>query len=156
MIVKNYFLLFVPDRIKFLFVITLLSSYLCFINVTLGTILFFFLSWIFYLWILVWWSCRWRAAKCRPMLGANCLWAGRDLYRAISAVTQDVAFAAFGLGNSYPHTRFHARLCRPHLNNLWLSYFCYVGVPSTNTLPVVTTIFNTLLTVFERKSIISS
>jgi hypothetical protein len=26
--------------------------------------------------------CRWRAAKFRPMLGAQGLWAGRDLYRA--------------------------------------------------------------------------
>ena len=35
--------------------------------------------------------------KCMSMLGANCLWAGRDLYRATSAVTLDLAFAAFGL-----------------------------------------------------------
>jgi hypothetical protein len=32
--------------------------------------------------------CRWRAAKFRPMLGAQGLWAGRDLYRVTPAVTQ--------------------------------------------------------------------
>ena len=31
--------------------------------------------------------CRWRAAKFRPMLGAQGLWAGRDLYRATPTVT---------------------------------------------------------------------
>jgi hypothetical protein len=30
---------------------------------------------------------RWRAAKFRPMLGTQGLWAGRDLYRATPAVT---------------------------------------------------------------------
>jgi hypothetical protein len=34
--------------------------------------------------------CRWRAAKFRAMLG---LWAGRDLYRATPAVTQDLWFS---------------------------------------------------------------
>jgi hypothetical protein len=37
--------------------------------------------------------CRWRAAKFRPMLSAQGLWAGRDLYRATPTVT-------FGLGFS--------------------------------------------------------
>ena len=36
---------------------------------------------------------RWRAAKFRPMLGAQGLWAGRDLYRATPAVTQDLGFS---------------------------------------------------------------
>jgi hypothetical protein len=36
--------------------------------------------------------CRWRAAKFRPMLGAQGLWAGRDLYRATPAVTRDLGF----------------------------------------------------------------
>jgi hypothetical protein len=34
--------------------------------------------------------CRWRAAKFWPMLGAQGLWAGRDLYRAAPAVTRDL------------------------------------------------------------------
>jgi hypothetical protein len=34
--------------------------------------------------------CRWRAAKFRPMLGAQDLWAERDLYRATPAVTWDL------------------------------------------------------------------
>jgi hypothetical protein len=34
--------------------------------------------------------CRWRAAKFRPMLGAQGLWTGRDLYRATPAVTRDL------------------------------------------------------------------
>jgi hypothetical protein len=36
---------------------------------------------------------QWRAAKFRPMLGAHSLWAGRDLYRATSTVTQDLGFS---------------------------------------------------------------
>jgi hypothetical protein len=35
---------------------------------------------------------RWRAEKFRPMLGAQGLWAGRNLYRATPAVTWDLAF----------------------------------------------------------------
>jgi hypothetical protein len=38
--------------------------------------------------------CRWRAAKFRPMLGAQGLWAGRDLYRATPAVTLDLDFSS--------------------------------------------------------------
>jgi hypothetical protein len=37
--------------------------------------------------------CRWRAAKFRPMLGTQGLWAGRDLYRATPAVTRDLGFS---------------------------------------------------------------
>jgi hypothetical protein len=37
--------------------------------------------------------CRWRAAKFRPTLGAQGLWAGRDLYRATPAVTRDLGFS---------------------------------------------------------------
>ena len=37
--------------------------------------------------------CRWRAAKFRPMLGAQGFWAGRDLYRATPAVTRDLGFS---------------------------------------------------------------
>jgi hypothetical protein len=37
---------------------------------------------------------RWRAAKFRPMLGAQVLWAGRNPHHATSATTQ-------GLGSSY-------------------------------------------------------
>jgi hypothetical protein len=33
---------------------------------------------------------RWRAAKFRPMLGTQGLWAWRDLYRATPTVTQDL------------------------------------------------------------------
>jgi hypothetical protein len=39
--------------------------------------------------------CRWRAAKFRPMLGAQGLWAGRGLYRATPAVTWDLGFSGF-------------------------------------------------------------
>jgi hypothetical protein len=34
----------------------------------------------------------WRAAKLRPMVGAQGLWAGRDIYRATPAVTRDLVF----------------------------------------------------------------
>jgi hypothetical protein len=37
--------------------------------------------------------CRWRAAKFRPMLGAEGLWAGRDLYRATPAVSRGLGFS---------------------------------------------------------------
>jgi hypothetical protein len=37
--------------------------------------------------------CRWRAPKFRPMLGAQGLWAGRDLYRATPAVKRDLGFS---------------------------------------------------------------
>jgi hypothetical protein len=36
---------------------------------------------------------RWRVAIFRPMLGAQGLWAGRDLYRATPAVTRDLGFS---------------------------------------------------------------
>jgi hypothetical protein len=36
--------------------------------------------------------CRWRATKFRPMLGAQGLWAGRDLYRATPAVRKTAPF----------------------------------------------------------------
>jgi hypothetical protein len=35
----------------------------------------------------------WRVAKFRPMLGAQGLWAGRDLYRATPAVTRGLGFS---------------------------------------------------------------
>jgi hypothetical protein len=37
--------------------------------------------------------CRWRAAKFRPMLGTQGLWAGGDLYRSTPAVTWDLGFS---------------------------------------------------------------
>jgi hypothetical protein len=37
--------------------------------------------------------CRWRAAKFRPMLGAQGLWAGRDLNCATPAVTRGLGFS---------------------------------------------------------------
>jgi hypothetical protein len=37
--------------------------------------------------------CRGRAAKFRPMLGAQGLWAGRALYRATPTVTRDLGFS---------------------------------------------------------------
>jgi hypothetical protein len=36
---------------------------------------------------------RWRAAKFRPMLGTQGLWAGRDLYRATPAETRGLGFS---------------------------------------------------------------
>jgi hypothetical protein len=36
---------------------------------------------------------RWRAAKFRPMLDAQGIWAERDLYRATPAVTRDLGFS---------------------------------------------------------------
>jgi hypothetical protein len=39
--------------------------------------------------------CRWRVAKFRPMLGAQSIWAGRNLYRATLTVTRDLGFSGF-------------------------------------------------------------
>jgi hypothetical protein len=38
-------------------------------------------------------NCWWRAAKFRPVLGAQGLWTGRDLYRATPVVTRDLGFS---------------------------------------------------------------
>jgi hypothetical protein len=41
--------------------------------------------------------CRWRTAKFSPMLVPHGLWAGRDLYRATPAVTQDIGLSCLTL-----------------------------------------------------------
>jgi hypothetical protein len=55
---------------------------------------------------------RWRAAKFRPMLGAQSFWAGRDLYRATPAVTRDLDFSGF-IRRTAPFSRLlrHTRGC---------------------------------------------
>jgi hypothetical protein len=55
---------------------------------------------------------RWRAAKFRPMLGAQGLWAGRDLYHATPAVTRDLSFSGLIWGTA-PFSRLlrHTRGC---------------------------------------------
>jgi hypothetical protein len=56
--------------------------------------------------------CRWRAAKFRPMLGAQGLWAGRDLYRATPTVTRDLGFSGL-IRRTAPFSRLlrHAWEC---------------------------------------------
>jgi hypothetical protein len=56
--------------------------------------------------------CRWRAAQFRPMLGTQGLWAGRDLYRATPAVTQDLGFSGL-IRRTAPFSRLlrHTRGC---------------------------------------------
>jgi hypothetical protein len=66
--------------------------------------------------------CRWRATKFRPMLVAEGLWAGRDLYRATPTVTRDLGF--FGLiRTTAPFSRLfgHARGCWG-LHLTWISW----------------------------------
>jgi hypothetical protein len=46
--------------------------------------------------------CRWRAEKFWPMLGAQGLWAGRDLYRATPTVTLDIGFSGIIRRNRLP------------------------------------------------------
>jgi hypothetical protein len=55
---------------------------------------------------------RWRAAIFRPMLGAQGLWAGRDLYRATPAVTRDLGFSGL-IWRTAPFSRLlrHTRGC---------------------------------------------
>jgi hypothetical protein len=56
--------------------------------------------------------CRRRAAKFRPMLGAQGLWAGRDLFRATPAVTRDLGFSGL-IRRTAPFSRLlrHMRGC---------------------------------------------
>jgi hypothetical protein len=56
--------------------------------------------------------CRWRAAKFRPKLGTQGLWAGRDLYRATPAVTRDLGFSGL-IRRTAPFSRLlrHPRGC---------------------------------------------
>jgi hypothetical protein len=51
---------------------------------------------------LIWRRHHWRAAKFRPMPGAQGLWAGRDLYHATPSVTRDLGFS--GLSEGPPHS----------------------------------------------------
>jgi hypothetical protein len=55
---------------------------------------------------------RWRAAKFRPMLGAQGLWAGRDLYRVTPAVTRGLGFSGI-IRKTAPFSRLlrHTRGC---------------------------------------------
>jgi hypothetical protein len=56
--------------------------------------------------------CRWRAAKFRPMLGTQGLWAGRDLYRATPAVTRDLSFSGLIRRTApFRHLLRHTRGC---------------------------------------------
>jgi hypothetical protein len=56
--------------------------------------------------------CWWRAAKFRPILGTQGLWAGRDLYRATPTVTRDLSFPGLIRRNA-PYSRLlrHTRGC---------------------------------------------
>jgi hypothetical protein len=55
---------------------------------------------------------EWRAAKFRLMLGAQGLWAGRDLYRATPAVTRELGFPGL-IRRTAPFSRllWHTRGC---------------------------------------------
>ena len=55
---------------------------------------------------------RWRAAKFRPMLGAQGLWAGRDFYSATPAVTRGLGFSGL-IRRTAPFSRLlrHTRGC---------------------------------------------
>jgi hypothetical protein len=56
--------------------------------------------------------CRWRAAKFKPMLGAQGLWAWRDLYRVTPAVTRGLGFSGL-IRRTAPFSRLlrHTRGC---------------------------------------------
>jgi hypothetical protein len=63
--------------------------------------------------------CRWRAAKFRPMLGAQGRWEGRDLYRAIPTATRDLGFPVSSEGPPYSvasydmHGDVEPKFCSP-------------------------------------------
>jgi hypothetical protein len=56
--------------------------------------------------------CRWKAAKFRPMLGAQGLWAGRDIYCATPTVTRGLGFSGL-IRRTAPFSRLlrHTREC---------------------------------------------
>jgi hypothetical protein len=69
--------------------------------------------------------CRWRAAKFRPMLSTQGLWAGRDLYRATPAVTRDLGFSGL-IRRTAPFSRLLrlTRGCgRPILTRILTTFF---------------------------------
>jgi hypothetical protein len=55
---------------------------------------------------------RWKAAKFRPILGAQGVWAGRDLYRATPAETRGLGFSGL-IRRTTPFSRLlrHTRGC---------------------------------------------
>jgi hypothetical protein len=60
--------------------------------------------------------CQWRAAKFRPVLGAQCLWVGMDLYRATLAVTRGLGFSGL-IRRTAPISSLlrHTRGCGGHI-----------------------------------------
>jgi hypothetical protein len=76
--------------------------------------------------------CRWRAAKFRPMLGAQGLWAGRDLYRATPALTRGLGFSSLIRRTYLKYFKASYVPLQDHLND-WLSilrdYCCGFIVP---------------------------
>jgi hypothetical protein len=79
---------------------------------------------------LIWRShhCRWRAAKFRPMLGAQGLWAGRDLYRATPTVTCDLSLSGLIRRTApFSHLLRHTRGCGRSILTLILTgiFFSY-------------------------------
>jgi hypothetical protein len=53
-----------------------------------------------------------RAAKCRPMLGAQGLWAGKDLYHATPVVTWDLGFSGLIRRTApFSHLLWHTKGC---------------------------------------------
>jgi hypothetical protein len=84
---------------------------LCMIQLKIDYLLFFVLPMNL---SLIWrrHHCRWRAAKFRSMLGAQGLWAGRDLNRATPAVTRGLGFSGL-IQRTAPFCRLlrHTRGC---------------------------------------------
>jgi hypothetical protein len=72
----------------------------------------------------------WRAAKFRPMLGAQNLWAGRDLYHATPAVTRDLGFSGL-IRRTAPFCRLlrHTRGCGVSILTRILTGFLKKGTP---------------------------
>jgi hypothetical protein len=60
---------------------------------------------------------RWMAAKCRPLLAPQGLWAGRDPYRATAAVTRDLGFSGL-----IRRTASFSRLLRHTCKGVWRIY----------------------------------
>jgi hypothetical protein len=108
---------------------------------------------------------RWRTAKFRPMLSALGLWAGRDLYRATSAVTRDLGFSGLILRTTpfsllLRHTRVRGgriltRILTGKVGNISISSFSsLLNVYSSYILLIYSSIWFSFLDVysFSKKS----
>jgi hypothetical protein len=84
--------------------------------------------------------CRWRAAKFRPMLGAQGIRAGRELYRVTPAVTRVLCFSGpIRRTAPFSHLLRHTRGCGGStLTRILTSCSCYYNMLYVSVIIVIT------------------